>query len=143
VLISSVTPAGMSVVLNEDSHLPTNESIKVLDKYAVSKIIIHPKYNESTRRHDIALVRLEDEIDFFEKLLNPVCVPAKNEVYYQRFNGTVTRWSDPTEPGPLDEKVKVPHPIIQSQSKLIIPLISNQQCNTETAHKGMISDEML
>jgi secreted trypsin-like serine protease len=134
-----VEASEMQVVLNEDNFLPTNETIDALDKYAVSRIIVHSNYSESTRRHDIALVRLEEPLNFFEKLLNPVCLPVKNDVYWKKYNGTITKWA-PLET--LDGKTKFGDPITY-QSKLTLPLISNQQCNTETSHKGKISEDML
>lgn len=65
-------------------------------EFGVEKIIPHSGYNEHTKDNDIALVRLDREIQFGTKM-KPICLPfGSNRVPQPRVNNnfTVTGWFD-------------------------------------------------
>jgi len=56
---------------------------------AVSKKIVHPKYNFYTYEYDLALVRLEQQLEFAPHI-SPICLPATDDLLVGQ-NGTVTK----------------------------------------------------
>ncbi|KAJ8974778.1 hypothetical protein NQ317_002492 [Molorchus minor] len=45
--------------------------------YGIEKIIPHRSYNDSTTKHDIALIRLNQEV-MFTNYISPICLPTKS-----------------------------------------------------------------
>lgn len=66
---------------------------------SVSKKIVHPKYNFFTYEYDLALVRLEDAVQFLPNIA-PICLPASDDLLVGE-NGTVTGWGRLSEGGSL------------------------------------------
>ena len=66
---------------------------------AVSKKIVHPKYNFYTYEYDLALVRLEQPLEFAPHI-SPICLPATDDLLIGQ-NGTVTGWGRLSEGGTL------------------------------------------
>ncbi|GLV36626.1 Melanization Protease 1 [Carabus blaptoides fortunei] len=61
----------------------------------VSKVIPHWKYNSTSLRHDIALLRLEQEILQYTDFIQPVCLPLKmklDEAYLRNKSLTIAGW---------------------------------------------------
>ena len=57
---------------------------------SVKQKIVHPKYNFFTYENDLALVQLEQPIDFLPHI-SPICLPPDNIELLGR-NATVTGW---------------------------------------------------
>ena len=72
---------------------------------AASKKIVHPKYNFFTYEYDLALVRLEEAIDF-QPNIAPICLPATENVNLVGMNATVTGWGRLSEGGTLPSKLQ-------------------------------------
>lgn len=66
---------------------------------AVSKKIVHPKYNFYTYEYDLALVKLEQPLEFAPHIM-PICLPATEDLLVGQ-NGTVTGWGRLSEGGTL------------------------------------------
>lgn len=66
---------------------------------SVSKKIVHPKYNFYTYEFDLALVRLEQPLEFAPHI-SPICLPATDDLLIGQ-NGTVTGWGRLSEGGTL------------------------------------------
>lgn len=66
---------------------------------AVSKKIVHPKYNFYTYEYDLALVKLELPLEFAPHI-SPICLPATDDLLIGQ-NGTVTGWGRLSEGGTL------------------------------------------
>lgn len=66
---------------------------------AVSKKIVHPKYNFYTYEYDLALVKLEQPLEFAPHIM-PICLPATDDLLIGQ-NGTVTGWGRLSEGGTL------------------------------------------
>ena len=65
----------------------------------VTKKVVHPKYNFFTYEYDLALVRLEEPVEFMPNIA-PICLPASDDLLIGE-NGTVTGWGRLSEGGTL------------------------------------------
>jgi serine proteinase stubble len=65
----------------------------------VSKKIVHPKYNFYTYEYDLALVKLEQPLEFAPHI-SPICLPGTDDLLVGQ-NGTVTGWGRLSEGGTL------------------------------------------
>ncbi|XP_065372231.1 transmembrane protease serine 9-like [Calliphora vicina] len=64
----------------------------VVEDFGVEKIITHPKYNERRRINDIALVKLDRNVDF-KRHIKPVCLPITKPSYETTTNKfTIAGW---------------------------------------------------
>lgn len=90
--------------------------------FRVRRIIIHPNFNSKKATNDLALLQLEEPINFMitrELSVNSVCLPLKG----QRFIGTVTTsgWGTISEEGPNSyQLLAVDVPIISDKYLLYI-----------------------
>lgn len=66
-------------VYNITFNVPLPEDIRG-ELYPLEKIIIHPNYEQSSGRNDIALIRLGNVIKYGRKLLK-VCEPRLSECF--------------------------------------------------------------
>lgn len=66
---------------------------------AVAKKIVHPKYNFFTYEYDLALVKLDFQIEF-DPHISPICLPATDALLVGE-NATVTGWGRLSEGGTL------------------------------------------
>lgn len=66
---------------------------------AVAKKVVHPKYNFFTYEYDLALVKLDQSLEFAPHI-RPICLPATNDLLIG-MNATVTGWGRLSEGGTL------------------------------------------
>lgn len=78
------------------SHI--QEQLPYIER-AVSKKVVHPKYNFFTYEHDLALVKLEQPLEFAPHI-SPICLPATDDLLIGE-NATVTGWGRLSEGGTL------------------------------------------
>ncbi|KAF7277792.1 hypothetical protein GWI33_009210 [Rhynchophorus ferrugineus] len=83
---------------------------------SVTRKVVHPKYNFSTYEYDLALVQLEQELEFALHIL-PICLPESDDPLVG-YNGTVTGWGRLSEGGTLPS-------ILQ---EVQVPIVSNEYC---------------
>jgi len=65
----------------------------------VAKKVVHPKYNFFTYEYDLALVKLEQPLEFAPHV-SPICLP-ETESLLIGMNATVTGWGRLSEGGTL------------------------------------------
>ncbi|XP_045502842.1 serine protease grass-like [Colias croceus] len=66
-----------------------------VEDLGIEKIIIHEKWNNLSSSHDIALLRLERNIDLNHKNILPICLPVTDELRYKNLdnvNAVVAGW---------------------------------------------------
>ncbi|CAN8014698.1 unnamed protein product, partial [Ixodes persulcatus] len=82
------------------------------------KKVVHPKYNFFTYENDLALVRVDEPLEFLPHIA-PICLPPDNESddLIGR-NATVTGWGRLSEGGVL--------PSVLQEVK--VPIVSNEKC---------------
>ncbi|KAG2463167.1 NB5R2 reductase, partial [Polypterus senegalus] len=102
--------AGDHDILNEDASE---------QKRSVKKVIIHPRYNDSTLDYDLALLWLEDALQY-DKNVRPVCLPHANRTLEPGKLCTVTGWGSATTDGKMNEKLQ----------QLNVPVLSPESCAT-------------
>uniref|UniRef100_A0A023G588 Putative trypsin n=1 Tax=Amblyomma triste TaxID=251400 RepID=A0A023G588_AMBTT len=67
--------------------------------YYVSEIIKHPYYSEDTVDYDIALIRLDEPMDFFfDDYLSPICMPKPSDDFTGQ-TCVITGWGYPRMDG--------------------------------------------
>lgn len=64
----------------------------------VVQIILHPKYDNITNNHDIALLQMTSLVTLSDYII-PVCLPRRNSVFHNGTDGWVTGWGDIGEGG--------------------------------------------
>ncbi|XP_064618831.1 trypsin-like [Lineus longissimus] len=94
----------------------------------ISRIIVHPKYNSFTSKHDIALLKLSRPVAFSNEI-QPVCLPDANDASVEWKTGldlkcTATGWGNTKGTGSND-------PLRQ----VTVPMIARQTC-AESAYYG-------
>lgn len=67
------------------SHI--QEQLPYIER-AISKKIVHPKYNFYTYEYDLALVKLEQPLEFAPHII-PICLPATDDLLVGE-NATLT-----------------------------------------------------
>lgn len=66
---------------------------------AVARKVVHPKYNFFTYEYDLALVKLEQPLEFAPHI-QPICLPGTDDLLIGE-NATVTGWGRLSEGGTL------------------------------------------
>uniref|UniRef100_A0ACB8EV57 Uncharacterized protein n=2 Tax=Sphaerodactylus townsendi TaxID=933632 RepID=A0ACB8EV57_9SAUR len=86
----------------------------------VKQIILNPEYEGDLRVGDIALVKLEQPVNFSKRIL-PICVPDASVDFPPGHQCWVTGWGDP--------KGRANHRTSDTLQKLEVPIISTEKCN--------------
>ncbi|XP_055904986.1 serine proteinase stubble [Eupeodes corollae] len=90
----------------------------------VSKKVVHPKYNFFTYEYDLALVKLEQPLEFAPHV-SPICLPSTDSLLIG-MNATVTGWGRLSEGGTLPS-------VLQEVS---VPIVSNDRCKSMFLRAG-------
>ncbi|XP_011874753.1 PREDICTED: uncharacterized protein LOC105565840 [Vollenhovia emeryi] len=85
--------------------------------FGVDSIHFHPDYTRTKLQNDIALIRLNNSVDFRPRNARPICLPFGTSAPLTQKIGVVTGWGA-TELGPRSQALL--------QAKL--PLVSYEQC---------------
>ncbi|XP_020279868.1 serine protease easter-like [Pseudomyrmex gracilis] len=91
--------------------------------FTVESFHYHPDYTRTLLQNDIALIRLNDSIDFRPLSVRPICLPFGPAATLNYKNAVVTGWGA-TELGPRS------HDLLQAR----LPLITQEQC--QQAYSG-------
>ncbi|XP_063286938.1 uncharacterized protein LOC134572067 [Pelobates fuscus] len=86
----------------------------------VERIINHPDYNTTTKKGDIALVKLKKSVTFTDYIL-PVCLPAASVSFPSGLECWVTGWGTRSSGGSL--------PSPNTLQEVMTPLIDYKQCD--------------
>uniref|UniRef100_A0A3B3CII7 ST14 transmembrane serine protease matriptase n=1 Tax=Oryzias melastigma TaxID=30732 RepID=A0A3B3CII7_ORYME len=73
------------------SGLQSQFSFDAAQSRKVKRIITHPSYNDITYDYDIALMELEEPLEF-TKTVQPICLPAATHVFPMGMSCWVTGW---------------------------------------------------
>ncbi|XP_073815965.1 serine proteinase stubble [Musca autumnalis] len=90
----------------------------------VSKKIVHPQYNFFTYEYDLALVKMEQPLEFAPHV-SPICLPETDSLLIG-MNATVTGWGRLSEGGTLPS-------VLQEVS---VPIVSNDNCKSMFLRAG-------
>ncbi|XP_022257487.1 serine proteinase stubble-like, partial [Limulus polyphemus] len=82
----------------------------------VKKKVVHPSYNFFTYENDLALVKLEEPVEFRPHIA-PICLPPDDDNLIGR-NATITGWGRLSEGGVLPSMLQ----------EVQIPIVSNTKC---------------
>lgn len=85
--------------------------------FAVESFYFHPDYTRTKLQNDIAIIKLNDSIDFRPLSVKPICLPFGSAATINQKKMIVTGWGA-TESGPRSQDLL--------QAKL--PLMTNEQC---------------
>uniref|UniRef100_A0A1A9W3V3 Peptidase S1 domain-containing protein n=1 Tax=Glossina brevipalpis TaxID=37001 RepID=A0A1A9W3V3_9MUSC len=91
---------------------------------SVAKKVVHPQYNFFTYEYDLALVKLEQPLEFAPHV-SPICLPQTNSLLIG-MNATVTGWGRLSEGGTLPS-------VLQEVS---VPIVSNDNCKSMFLRAG-------
>ncbi|KAI5749407.1 hypothetical protein M8J76_007086 [Diaphorina citri] len=106
--------------LNESDHI--DRKVKWITK--------HRGYSTTTFNNDIALIRLEEELKYDDKL-RPVCMPVKGKSFSNK-TGIVTGWGVQKQGGSTSDTLL----------EVEVPILSNAECK-KTAYENRITPNML
>ncbi|XP_023173479.2 trypsin [Drosophila hydei] len=96
----------------------------------VSEVITHPKYNARNYDNDIAIIKLDEPVEFNE-VLHPVCMPTPGRSFKGE-TGVVTGWG----------AIKVGGPTSDTLQEVQVPILSQDDCR-KSRYGNKITDNML
>ncbi|XP_016969533.1 trypsin-1 [Drosophila rhopaloa] len=96
----------------------------------VAEVITHPKYNARNYDNDIAIIKLDEPVEFNE-ILHPVCMPTPGRSFKGE-NGIVTGWG----------ALKVGGPTSDTLQEVQVPILSQDECR-KSRYGNKITDNML
>ncbi|XP_067642393.1 serine proteinase stubble [Eurosta solidaginis] len=113
----------MRIRVGEYDFSHVQEQLAYMER-GVAKKVVHPKYNFFTYEYDLALVKLDQPIEFAPHV-SPICLP-QTESLLIGMNATVTGWGRLSEGGTLAS-------VLQEVS---VPIVSNGICESMFARAG-------
>ncbi|XP_032586210.1 trypsin-1 [Drosophila mojavensis] len=96
----------------------------------VAEVITHPKYNARNYDNDIAIIKLDEHVEFNE-VLHPVCMPTPGRSFRGEI-GVVTGWG----------ALKVGGPTSDTLQEVQVPILSQDECR-KSRYGNKITDNML
>lgn len=104
----------------------------------IKRSIKHPKYNPSTFSNDVALVELEDAIDFKRNNLKPVKLAGpKFEQHGHQDPGVDSTVYGFGNIGQFSSNTK------KTLNKVVVPVVSLDEANASHAYNGAVDETML
>ncbi|XP_036325430.1 serine proteinase stubble [Rhagoletis pomonella] len=113
----------MRIRVGEYDFSHVQEQLPYIER-GVAKKVVHPKYNFFTYEYDLALVKLEQSVEFAPHV-SPICLPQTDSLLIG-MNATVTGWGRLSEGGTLAS-------VLQEVS---VPIVSNGICESMFARAG-------
>ncbi|OCT75682.1 hypothetical protein XELAEV_18030866mg [Xenopus laevis] len=96
----------------------------------IGKWIQHEDFDNGTNKNDIALIQLNEPVEFSD-YIQPACLPPESSKVYNMDDCYVAGW------GVLEEEYKTKTSILHEAS---VELIDNQRCNRSNWYNGWIKD---
>ncbi|KAI4459271.1 transmembrane protease serine [Holotrichia oblita] len=115
--LTSLLTSQIRIRVGEYDFSSAQEELPYVER-AVSRKIVHPKYNFFTYEYDLALVQLDKALDFAPHI-SPICLPASDDLLIGE-NATVTGWGRLSEGGSLPTVLQEVH----------VPIVSNENCKS-------------
>uniref|UniRef100_T1GJF3 Peptidase S1 domain-containing protein n=1 Tax=Megaselia scalaris TaxID=36166 RepID=T1GJF3_MEGSC len=100
-------------------HDRLNDDLSQIINRTISRVYIHPRYNSRSTNRDIALIKLNQPLDFSTTAVRPICLPTVGSVFGGR-TGVIAGWGTVSENGNESTILK----------KAKIPIITNRQCRS-------------
>lgn len=140
-LICSLLISQIRIRVGEYDFSHVQEQLPYIER-AVSKKVVHPKYNFFTYEYDLALVKLEQPLEFAPHV-SPICLP-ETESLLIGMNATVTGWGRLSEGGTLPSVLQevskhATLAVIFSHShsmQVSVPIVSNDNCKSMFLRAG-------
>ncbi|CAL4059096.1 unnamed protein product, partial [Meganyctiphanes norvegica] len=95
------------------------------------KYIQHKNYNSANQDNDIAIIVLENSIDFTSTQIRPVCLPESDADAYDSVTATVSGWGTLSSGGSQPDELQ----------EVDVPTMSNNQC--KNSYGSSITANML
>lgn len=83
--------AQIQVGVGEHSLVGDDGSNKDRRVLGVRQIILHPNYKSRQLKDDIALIRLDGEVEWSDRI-KPACLPSRNKDTFSAMLATVAGW---------------------------------------------------
>ncbi|CAG9792780.1 unnamed protein product [Diatraea saccharalis] len=139
--LEGFTPSGLAVIAGE--HDVNSADSSATAGYLISQFIVHPLYTSSNYDYDIAILRLQSDIVFSDRV-GPVCLPFKytnNDMTGAQL--TILGWGTLFPGGPKSNvlrKVNV-DVISQNSCQSAVPTLTSRQICTYTPGKDACQDD--
>ncbi|NXP36678.1 ENTK Enteropeptidase, partial [Leiothrix lutea] len=98
---------------------------------SIDRIIINPHYMKETKDSDIALMHLQQKVQYTD-YIQPICLPEKNQHFLPGINCSIAGWGSIKNEGPTSD-------VLQEAE---VPLLSNEKCQ-QWMPKYNITENML
>uniref|UniRef100_A0A3B3DV77 Peptidase S1 domain-containing protein n=1 Tax=Oryzias melastigma TaxID=30732 RepID=A0A3B3DV77_ORYME len=89
---------------------------------SITKIIVHPNYNNTLFNNDIALMKLSNTVPF-NNYIRPVCLASSSSLFYTSTSCWITGW------GKLNKNDSLPSS--QPLQEVQVPVVGNKQCSCD------------
>ncbi len=119
----------MAVRIFEHDRNSTHESMT--KDYRVQEIIKHGGYSTVNYNNDIALIKIDGEFEFDNKM-KPVCLAERAKTFTGE-TGIVTGWGAIEEGGPVSTTLR----------EVSVPIMSNADCKATKYPARKITDNMI
>ncbi|XP_044730987.1 trypsin-1-like [Chrysoperla carnea] len=119
----------ISVLFLEHDRFTKNETQTISRK--IKRIIRHEAYSTLNYDSDIALLKLDEDVEFSE-LFRPVCLPELGRSF-TGIEGVVTGWGTVEQYGDLAVKL----------NEVTVPIMSNKECRKTGYGEKRITENML
>ncbi|XP_068767352.1 enteropeptidase isoform X2 [Struthio camelus] len=86
----------------------------------IDQIIINPHYNKRTKDNDIAMMHLQNKVQYTD-YIQPICLPEKSQVFLPGIYCFIAGWGGIVNQGPTSN-------ILQEAE---VPLITNEKCQQQ------------
>lgn len=116
----------------------------------VAEVTTHPKYNARNYDNDIAVIKLDEPVEFNE-VLHPVCMPTPGRSFKGE-TGIVTGWGALKVGGPTSDTLQVGTSQLLSAEhfsnlfghlqEVMVPILSQDECR-KSRYGNKITDNML
>lgn len=116
----------------------------------VAEVTTHPKYNARNYDNDIAVIKLDEPVEFNE-VLHPVCMPTPGRSFKGE-TGIVTGWGALKVGGPTSDTLQVGTSQLLSVEhfsnlfghlqEVMVPILSQDECR-KSRYGNKITDNML
>lgn len=97
----------------------------------VKAIYIHPNYDAQSHQSDLALIYLKTKVTFNDRV-RPICLGTFTDLKPGKIC-SVAGWGSSSNP----------HITSRTLLHRDIPLVSKEQCNSDSAHRGHVDSSML
>ncbi|XP_065332045.1 trypsin-1-like [Cloeon dipterum] len=120
----------IKVYMGVHNRLAMNSETTLVRK--IKKAVVHPKFDIFSFDNDIAMLHLNEEVEFTQ-IIKPACLPTQARSDYSGYNGIVAGW------GRLGEKKSTAIELM----KVDVPMMTMEQCRKSGYGETRITDNMI